>query len=243
VLDLNQLVRQKVDLQSEGALRQGVRSLLQDYEGEITGMLRHSLPSVTQYVESRAVDFLVSHNLSRVLLDLEGVRVALHLPADCSEDAQLRLAVQLANSSLAAQKLGVEKDQLQQQLDTEQQQLGGLARQFRAVQQASSSTSAFSRVSVVSAGRNRAASCDRPDSSITASTSSSDSSSDTSSVGGRRRSSSSDASSIGDSSSSSSSNDQVLAQQVLEVQEKVAALQEQLHGELLLMFQYCNERL
>jgi paraquat-inducible protein B len=224
VLDLNSLVRQKVDLQSEGALRQGVRSLLQDYEGEITGMLRHSLPSVTQYVESRAVDFLVSHNLSRVLLDLEGVRVALHLPADCSEEAQLRLAVQLANSSVAAQKFGSRRQQLQQQLADEQQQLAMLARQFTAVQAASGTIS-----SSLSVGqpRSTAITCETEGSIAPGSKQSIDSSSSSSSGSSASSSDNKDSSSGG--SSSSDGND--LAQQLLEVQERVAALQEQLHGE------------
>lgn len=131
VLHLNGLVRQKVD--SEGALRQGVRSLLQEYEGQVTSMLRDSLPSVTQYVESRAVEFLVSHNLSKVLLDLESLKAALHLPGDCSDTARIQLALQLANSSLATQELGQRRQQLQQQRDEEQRRLASLAAQYEAV--------------------------------------------------------------------------------------------------------------
>lgn len=63
----------------------------------------------------------------QVLIDWEVVRAALKLPADCGQDAKLRLAVQLANSSLAEAQLGEQRQALQQQLDTQQRRLGVLA--------------------------------------------------------------------------------------------------------------------
>lgn len=68
----------------------------------------------------------------QVLVDWEVVRAALKLPADCGDEAKLRLAVQLANSSLAEVQLGQRRQQLQQQLDAQQQQLGVLAGQLEA---------------------------------------------------------------------------------------------------------------
>lgn len=71
-------------------------------------------------------------NNGQVLIDWEVVRAALKLPADCGEEARLRLAVQLANSSLAEASLGRQKQHLQQQLDSNQQQLAQLAHQLEA---------------------------------------------------------------------------------------------------------------
>jgi hypothetical protein len=68
----------------------------------------------------------------QVLVDWEVVRAALKLPADCGDEAKLRLAVQLANSSLAEVQLGQQRQQLQQQLDAQQQRLGVLAGQLEA---------------------------------------------------------------------------------------------------------------
>lgn len=66
----------------------------------------------------------------QVLIDWELVRAALKLPADCGDEAKLRLAVQLANSSLAESQLSTEKHALQQQLDKQQQRLHMLAAQL-----------------------------------------------------------------------------------------------------------------
>jgi hypothetical protein len=61
------------------------------------------------------------------------VRAALKLPADCGEEAKLRQAVQLANSSLAEAELGRQRQQLQQQLDAQQQRLSLLAAELERV--------------------------------------------------------------------------------------------------------------
>jgi hypothetical protein len=67
VVSVNTLVRQKG---TEAGLTEGVWSLVQQYEGQLVGMtqyvLQETLPGLTHYVETRASDFLVSHNLSRV---------------------------------------------------------------------------------------------------------------------------------------------------------------------------------
>lgn len=67
VVSVNMLVRQKG---TEAGLTEGVWSLVQQYEGQLVGMtqyvLQETLPGLTHYVESRASDFLVSHNLSKV---------------------------------------------------------------------------------------------------------------------------------------------------------------------------------
>lgn len=67
VVSVNMLVRQKG---TEAGLTEGVWSLVQQYEGQLVGMtqyvLQETLPGLTHYVENRASDFLVSHNLSKV---------------------------------------------------------------------------------------------------------------------------------------------------------------------------------
>jgi hypothetical protein len=67
VVSVNTLVRQKG---TEAGLTEGVWSLVQQYEGQLVGMtqyvLQETLPGLTHYVETRASDFLVSHNLSKV---------------------------------------------------------------------------------------------------------------------------------------------------------------------------------
>jgi len=66
-VSVNSLVRQKG---TEAGLTEGVWSLVQQYEGQLVGMtqyvLQETLPGLTHYVESRASDFLISHNLSKV---------------------------------------------------------------------------------------------------------------------------------------------------------------------------------
>jgi hypothetical protein len=66
-VSLNTLVRQKG---TEAGLTEGVWSLVQQYEGQLVGMtqyvLQETLPGLTHYVENRASDFLISHNLSKV---------------------------------------------------------------------------------------------------------------------------------------------------------------------------------
>lgn len=69
-------------------------------------------------------------NCTQVLIDWEIVRTALKLPADCGDEARLRLMVQLANSSLAEQQLSQQRQQLQQQLSKQQEQLSDLATQL-----------------------------------------------------------------------------------------------------------------
>lgn len=77
----------------------------------------------------------------QVLIDWEVVRAALKLPADCGQDAKLRLAVQLANSSLAEAQLGEQRQALQQQLDAQQRRLGVLAAGLEALWMNGSSSS------------------------------------------------------------------------------------------------------
>eukprot|EP00775_Hariotina_reticulata_P013172 gene13172-13303_t len=130
VVHLNTLVRQKG---SEAALTTGVWSLLQQYEGQVTTLLQESLPGLAQVAESAATDFLMRHNMSKVLLDLENVRVVLKLPSDCSPETRVRLAVQLANSSVAAAQLGQQRDDLQAAAEAEQRRLRRLAAELEAL--------------------------------------------------------------------------------------------------------------
>lgn len=83
----------------------------------------------------------------QVLIDWEVVRATLKLPADCGDEARLRLAVQLANSSLAEAELGRQRQQLQQQLDEQQQRLGKLAAEVEAAWMNSSSSIVSSNIS------------------------------------------------------------------------------------------------
>lgn len=67
VVSVNSLVRHK---STQAGLTEGVWSLVQQYEGQLVGMtqyvLQETLPGLTLYVETRASDFLISHNLSKV---------------------------------------------------------------------------------------------------------------------------------------------------------------------------------
>jgi hypothetical protein len=131
------------------------------------------------------------------------VRTALKLPADCGDEARLKLAVQLANSSLSESQLGQQRQQLQQQLQQQQKRLGVLAAQLETLWINGSSSGAAGGGST---GQGTPGG----------------------SGGGVLSSSNSNSSA----SNSSNSNSSVLAHEVLEVQSAVDHLQEQLHSEL-----------
>lgn len=94
----------------------GVWKLLEGYETDLATALQDALPSVTDMLETRLTHYLTSHNLTRVLRDVEMMRIALRLPGNCGEEARVKLMVQAAAAELAAATAIQKRQALQEQV-------------------------------------------------------------------------------------------------------------------------------